>query len=168
MPPPPVHLHLRLSLHRHLSPRPSYVSLLVTLPPLVCLCLRLSTRPSCTSCPAGCCITSCHATTAYRCLSFRLSLCRCLSPRPFCASCLAGCCVTSRHAAASHLPALCLSLHCRLSLRPFCASCLAGCCITSCHAAASSQPAPLPLSALPPLIAPLLQSCVQCRAGNNK
>jgi hypothetical protein len=41
MPPPPVHLRLRLSLHCCLSPRPSYAS-----------------------CPAGCCVTSRHATTS--------------------------------------------------------------------------------------------------------
>jgi hypothetical protein len=169
--PPPVSLCLRLSLHllsgwllHHLLS----ASLLVMLPPLVCLRLCLSLQPSCASCLAPCCITSHHANTAYRCLCFCLSLgCR-LSSRPSCTSFLAGCCVTSSHASASRPPALCLSLHCRLSLCPFCASCLAGCHVDSCHTAASCQPAPLPLSALPPLIVPLLQSCVQCKAGNDQ
>ncbi len=54
-------------------------SLLVMLPSPVCLCLHLSSCPSRASCPAGCRVTSCHATTASCCLCLRLSLCRRLS-----------------------------------------------------------------------------------------
>jgi hypothetical protein len=71
MPPPPVLLRLRLSLHRRLSPRPSRASCpagccvtFVMPPPPIHLHLRLSLLPSCNSCPAGCCITSCHAAAA--------------------------------------------------------------------------------------------------------
>ncbi len=42
-------------------------SLLITPPPPVCLRLCLSSRPSCASCLAGCCVTSWHATTAFHC-----------------------------------------------------------------------------------------------------
>jgi hypothetical protein len=86
-----------------------------------------------------------------------------LSLHPSCASFLAGCCVSSCHATASCPPALHLSLHCCLSPHPTHASCLTGCCVTSHHASASHQPVLLPLSALPPLIVPLLRSCVRCR-----
>ncbi len=143
-------------------------SLLVTPPPPVRLRLCLSLRPSHASCLSGCHVTSCHATTASRCLRLCLSLCRCLSSRPSCTSFLAGCCITSCHTAAFCSPALCLSSHRRLSPRPSPASSLAVCCLASCHATASHQPVPLPLSTLPPLIALLLQSCVKCRAGNNQ
>ncbi len=57
-------------------------SLLLTPPPPVRLHLCLSSRHSCASCPAGCYVTFCHATTASHCLRFHLSLCHCLSSAP--------------------------------------------------------------------------------------
>ncbi len=123
-------------------------SLLVMLPPPVSLRLRLSSCLSRASRPAGCRVTSRHATTASRCLRLRLSLCCCLSLCPSCASFPAGCCITSCHPALSCPPVLRLSLHHHLSPRPSCASCLDGCCFASHHATASCQPAPLPLRAL--------------------
>ncbi len=135
-------------------------SLLITPPPPDRLHLHLSLRPSFASCPTGCRVTSCHTTTASRCLRLRLSLCCCLSSRLSHTSFPAGYHGTSRHAAASRPPALRLSSHCRLSPRPSRASCLAGCCVACHHATASCQPVPLPLSALPPLSGPLLQLCV--------
>jgi hypothetical protein len=46
-------------------------SLLILPPPPVRLHLRLSSRQSCASCLAGCCVTSRHATTAFCCLRLR-------------------------------------------------------------------------------------------------
>jgi hypothetical protein len=172
---PPIHLHLHLLSHCRLLLHPSYAS-----------------------CQAGCCVTFRHAATSRppapppliapisRLLSGWLShhLLSChhrlplpvlpplIVPPPLIAPLLrlfSGWLLRHpRHAAASHLPALRLSLHRRLSPRPSRASCLDGCCVASCHAATSHQPAPLPHSALLPLIVPLLQLCVQCKAGNDQ
>ncbi len=144
------------------------VSPLVMLPPPVrlrlCLSLhhRLSLRPSRASCPADCCVNSCHAA------AFQPP-----APPPFIAlpplimpllrlfSSWLSCHFSSRCHLLSACPLPLIAL--RLSLCPSHASCPADCCVASCHATASHQPVPLPLSALPPLIVPFLQSCVRCR-----
>jgi hypothetical protein len=195
--PSPIHLHLRLSSHHRLSPRPSYNSCLAgccvtshhtttsRLPvPLPLIAPPPLTAPLSTSYPAGCHATSHHAATSrlpaplpliapflhvlsgwlLHHLSSRLRLCLSLhhrlSFRPSCTSCPAGCCVTFHHAASSPI-CLCLrlSLHRRLSSHPSCASCLAGCHVTSRHAAISCPPVPPPLIAPPPLTTPLFASC---------
>ncbi len=146
-------------------------SLLVTPPCPVRLRLRLSLGPSRASCPAGCHITSCHTTTASRCLHLCLSLCCRLSMHPSYASCLAGCCVTSCHAATSHQPApppllapllrflsgwllCCLLSHRRLPST----------CTSASHCAAASHHAPLaPLFRLfvaSPLVTPPSPVCL--------
>ncbi len=136
MPPSPVRLRLRLSLHR-----------------------RLSLCPSRASCPVNCHVDSSHAAAFQPPAPLPLIA---LLPLSVPLLCLFSGWLSHHFSSCRRLPSTCPPPLIALRLSPCscCASCLAGCRVASCHATASRQPVPLPLSALPPLIAPLLQSCV--------
>jgi hypothetical protein len=143
--PPPVCLRLRLSLHRRLSRRLLSGWLLH----------HLSSRRRLLSA----CASASHCTPLAPLVWLVVASPLVMPPLPPVRLCL------------------CLSLYHCFSSRPSCASCQAGCCVTSCHAAASRPPEPPPLIAPPPLVAPPLaplvrlvvaSSLISCHAATSR